>query len=322
MKKMRMIILGIVAALLLSGCGGGSASNMSSSASGAESWDSMAPMEPSASWGEAETNDAFLKDTGTDSASSYQGANVKMIYRASMSIETLNYESAAAGLEALVNRLGGYFESSSVYQGGYYSDGFLRYGSYTVRIPSAQYEVFLSAVSEEENCRVTHLDRETENVGEAYYDAESRLTTQRITLERLQELLSKASKMEDIITLEDAISNVEYEIERLSSTLNRYDGLIDFATVEVQLEQVARLSDMAEEEEGLGTRMLRGLKSGMIDFCDGLDAFLVWCAYHLIGIVVFLAIASVGICCVKRFRKCRRTEKQQKETDPGTADQK
>ena len=45
----------------------------------------------------------------------------------------------------------------------------------------------------------------------------------------------KAETMEDIISLETALSDVEYEIEQLSSTLNRYDSLVSFATIRLDL---------------------------------------------------------------------------------------
>ena len=48
--------------------------------------------------------------------------------------------------------------------------------------------------------------------------------------------------MEDIITIESAISETEYEIERLSGTKRHYDALVDYATVTLELREVYRLS--------------------------------------------------------------------------------
>lgn len=308
MKKMKLAVLAVAAALLLTACGGG-ANYTGSMSNGGESWDA-----PTASdWGEPTEN--FSQAEEARSGSTFPASNVKMIYRASMSIETLDFDRASAGLEALVGSLGGYFENSSVYQGGYYADSYLRNGNYTVRVPSGQYETFLSSVSENENCHVTQLDRTTENVGEVYYDTEARLKTQQIKLERLQELLSRAEQMEDIILLESEISNVEYEIEQLSSTLNRYDGLIDFATIEVSLRQVARLSDTAEEHEGVGAQMLRGLQAGALEFCDGVAAWMVWCSYHLIGIVIFLVIVVLAVRFVRKGLRAGKWKKGPKGPD-------
>lgn len=102
-----------------------------------------------------------------------------------------------------------------------YGSGY-RSGDYKVRIPADQFQPFLDRVGT--LCHVTYQEQTSENVSEAYYDAESRLATQRTKLERLQNLLAQAENMEDIITIESAISDTELEIERLTGTLRQYDA--------------------------------------------------------------------------------------------------
>lgn len=83
-----------------------------------------------------------------------------------------------------------------------------------MRVPAAEYEHFCEQVGS--LCHVTYMSSSAENITEEYYDTDSRLKTAQIKLERLQELLSKADNMADIITIESAISDTEYEIESLS----------------------------------------------------------------------------------------------------------
>ena len=63
-----------------------------------------------------------------------------------------------------------------------------------------------------------------EDVGQNYSDIELRLQTQRTKQERLLALLEKAATMEDIISLENALSETEYQIEQYTSDLKRYDS--------------------------------------------------------------------------------------------------
>ena len=60
---------------------------------------------------------------------------------------------------------------------------------------------------------MTWRNTNLENITETYYDTAGRLKTQKIKLERLQKLLSQAENMEDIITIESAISETEWNIE-------------------------------------------------------------------------------------------------------------
>ena len=79
--------------------------------------------------------------------------------------------------------------------------------------------------------------------------------TQQTKLERLQNLLAQAENMEDIITIESAISDTELEIERLTGTLRQYDSLVDYSTVYITLQEVYQLSDVEEPATSFGSRI-------------------------------------------------------------------
>ena len=85
---------------------------------------------------------------------------------------------------------------------------------------------------------VLSLNRRQEEITEAYYDTEARLTALKTQEERLLAIMEKAETLDDIIRLEDALSDVRYQIESLSGTMRRYDNLVEMATVEVSLREV------------------------------------------------------------------------------------
>ena len=130
---------------------------------------------------------------------------------------------------------------------------------------------------------------------EAYYDTEGRLKTQQIKLERLQELLSRAEAMEDIITIESAISETEYQIESLSGTLRRYDALVDFATVSVNLQEVYKLSSVEEAPDSFSARMGSAFTAGWAAFAAGMENLAVGLAYSWMWLLVLAVIAVVVI---------------------------
>ena len=130
-------------------------------------------------------------------------------------------------------------------------------------------------------------------VSEAYYDTESRLVTQRTKLERLQELLAKAENMEDIITLESAIADTELNIEYLTGTLRKYDALVDYATVEITLEEVYVLSEQEQPVTGFWPRLAQAFALGF--------------ARNWVGSLIWLAvIAAVIVLLVRWLRKGKK----------------
>ncbi|MCD7734263.1 MAG: DUF4349 domain-containing protein, partial [Clostridiales bacterium] len=232
-------------------------------------------------------------------ADSYDPSQVKLIYTAWVDVEVLDFDTAVSGLEALVDELGGYCESSYLSN---YSSG--RYASYTVRVPQEQYRAFLDAWSETDNCHLLSREEDVDDVGTEYFDLETRLSTLNTKMERLQALLAQAEEMADIIALESEISDTEYEIEIYTSELNRYDSLINYSTVYLTIDEVIELTE--DEEQSLGARLLQNLRWGAEGFVDGLEELAVWLARNLIGVAITVVLTAIVVTAVVRWRKKRR----------------
>lgn len=226
--------------------------------------------------------------------------NAKLIYTAEINLQTTEFDDATAKLAELVASMDGYFENSSVNNYSSY-----RYGSYTVRIPAKSFDAFCSQVGQ--LCQLTYISRSAEDVSETYYDLESRLATQQTKLDRLQELLAKAESMEDIITIESAISETELNIEWLTGDLRRYDSLVGYSTVNISLDEVYRLDDVEQPAIGFGAKMAAALKNGCSSFVWGLQSFLLGVANNWVGWLIFLVIvAVVAVVVVRRVRRRRK----------------
>lgn len=246
----------------------------------------------------------------SESKSVYQNSAVKLIRRANLQVQTVEFDKSVAALEQLVLGLNGYYENAELYSGGYYDQGSHRSGYYVVRIPAESYDSFMSRMD-----GVGYLSRRTEStqdVGQEYFDAESRLTTQRTKQERLQQLLKQAKNMEDIIALENALADVEYQIEQYTSRLRRYDSLVGYATIDVNIQEMQRITDDPGQQAGLLQRMKTGIVSSAGDVVDGVQNFLVWVSYNLFGLVILAAAAVCGVFAGRKYVKVRKAKKAAK----------
>lgn len=299
MKKRLAIILSLVMLLSLAACGSSFDTSAGAVTQEADA-DGYYYSEKMAEAGEidmvADTT-ASAEDRGASSA--YNRADVKLIRRAWLEVEALDFDTAVSSLESLVDSMDGYIESSSLYQGSYGSS--YRSASYTVRIPSEQYDTFLARISDSADCHLTSKEETTEDVGTEYFDAETRLETLRTKMERLQKLLKEAEKMEDIISLEDAISETEYEIDQYTSTLNRYDSLIGYSTFEITIQQVSVPSDT--DSLSFGQRMKNAFLSGCQAFRDGAQSAALWMAENVFGLLLMLAIVILAWRLLRRWHR-------------------
>lgn len=323
MKKRKALALCLSMLLLCSACGGGSAANTAAGDTAASSgaavdYDSSggagmdmelyAPANPS----ESQSSAPAAEEDGTSSV--YRSSEAKLIRRAELSIQTTQFDQAVQSLQDLVEQHGGYFEQSSVYGGSYRDVNAQRSGEYVVRIPAEKYDAFLSASGN--LGYVTQRTESSEDIGEQYYDTESRLRTQRTKQERLLELLEKAETMEDIISLENALSEVEYQIEQYTSTLNRYDALVGFATFNIYLSEVSKVTEEVGETASLGSRMAAGFRSSLEGLVNGSQQLLIWVSYHFIALAVLVAAAAVGgVVGYRRWKKVRKPKEEPKNPE-------
>ena len=299
-RRLFALTLALVLVLSLAACGGSKSMEFTAEAPSAAA-DMAYPVE-------TEMAEEYL---GFDSGSTATGGAAyptgqKLIRTARMELETTAFEEAVRGLTDLTEQMGGYFESSSV---GKRSNG--RWAEYTVRVPAEKYQAFLDQAGE--LCHETWRDAQQEDISERYYDTEGRLKTQQIKLERLQALLARAENMEDIITIESAISETEQTIDDLSGTLRRYDGKVDYATVYITLSEVYKLSTVEEVPDSFGTRLGTAFSQGLANFVDGLENLAVALAYGWLWVLV---LAVVVFAAVRVLRKRRRTRRDATEKKP------
>ena len=319
MKKLLSILLALTLLLSLSACGSAS---MNSADKPAES-----PMATSPAL-DLKEEMGFDSMTGgsvemptmpapsPEEPSSSLPENVKMIYRGYLYLESTEFDAAIAGLGQLVTQMGGYFESSELNNYSPY-----RHAFYVVRVPSAKYQSFCSSVGD--LAQLNSQRHTTENVSEAYYDTESRLVTQRTKLERLQELLAKADKMEDIITLESAIAETELQIEYLTGSLRKYDALVDYATVEISLEEVYQLSEQEQPVVGFGAKLAEAFKTGTSRFVNDLESFALRFARNwvsrLIWLVIWIVVIVLVIRWLRKGKKPTFSRKKKEQAPPPPA---
>ena len=289
--------LTLLAALLLlvslmTGCGGGTDTASSTAVSESESTMDAGDAAYGGNGAAQAVEEPETTESGADRLQ-----NAKMIYTADLSVETTAFDDAAAGLRQLVEGMGGYFETASVYNYG----GGYRSAYYTIRVPADQFQNLLTQVGE--LCHVVRKEETGDNISEQYYDTESRLVTQQTKLERLQTLLAQAETMEDIITIESAISDTELAIEQLTGTLRQYDSLVDYSTVNITLEEVYKLSNAQEPPTSFASRLGQAFASGWHGFVNFLEGLVMILAYAWVPVVIVLAVGGIVLWRVLKKRK-------------------
>lgn len=285
MKK-RLLPLFLALLLSLSACGSSSGGTANSAAAGDASADN--------GWAEAAMDAA---DTAGGADFSAVRRNAKLILNADLSLETQDFEKSAADIEKMTAEAGGYIESS-----GTYGDTGSRSANYTLRVPQEKFEQFYAQLGE--NMHVVSRSRSSEDVTEQYTDIETRLATLQTKHERLLSLLEKADKMEDIIALENALADCEYEIDSLTGSKRRYDDLVGFSTFYINLREVQTLTATADGT-GFGAQLTQAAKTGARGLADVVRGTILGVVMFWPAVILLIAGTAAGV-ILHRRRKAKR----------------
>lgn len=294
------LILAIGLALSLGACGGSGADSMSSS-SAAQSIGENYSSDKSA--GEVETGEAAEEDEASQPLAS---AGRKLITTCFISAEAEDYDGAMAWLEDKLAEAGGYTESSEIYAYNFDS----RSCHLVLRVPAGRLEGFLAAV--DERCNVVERSIQEDDVTLNYVDTESHKEALLVEQERLMELLSRAQKLEDILSIEDRLTQVRYELQNYESALRAYDSQIEYSTVNIDLREVKEITEPAPET--WGSRAWRGMRDnakGILRFFQELGLLIV-SSLPTLGVLA-VVVAIVLICTRKPRRAAKERRKRNRE---------
>ena len=181
--------------------------------------------------------------------------NVDYLFKAILSLETMEFERALAQISELVSGAGGYVESQSVdgrslsYRGSYYE----RSASVTARVPAEKLDEVVAGVGG--LCNIVSRSENMDDITDSYFDAQARLDSLRQQEASLLEILSKAEKLEDVVQLQTALSDVRYQIESLTAQLKRMDSQVTYSYLNMDLREVVEYQETAAKPKTFGEKL-------------------------------------------------------------------
>jgi len=202
-------------------------------------------------------------------------------------------------------------ESMETYNGSKYSNRVsIRNAYMTVRIPKAKLDGFLDTIS-----NVGNVTRRSENVQDVtlnYVDMESHKKVLEAEQERLLAFLEQATTVEEMIALEERLSNVRYEIESMEAQLRTYDNQVDYSTVHISIQEVKELTEIPEEEPGRLERLTQGFMDSLKDVGEGFLDFGIWVIVHIPYFVVWAIVIGGIVGFIKLMIRRSRKKKEKK----------
>lgn len=231
-----------------------------------------------------------------------QTNNEKIIKTVEAYVQTKEYDKYISSLTANVSANGGYVEKSDANMGGYYDSN--RHSTYVLRIPADKLDAFM--VSAEENGKITSKTETQQNVTLEYVDVESRISAYKTEKETLTNLLEKAASLENVLAIQERLSEVNYQIENYTAQLRVLENRVSYSTVTLHINEVERVS---EAEPTLWQRIKNEFLDNIDNLKEGLEDFAVAIIGGLPVIIPVIVVAIVAIIIIKKLIKKRKAKK-------------
>lgn len=316
MKKTLSLLLAVLLVFALCACGSAdSASSAPSAAYDMVSTETAYPAEaPEEDYGGFAVAGGTQLETGSGAAP--EGSPEKLIYSASATVETTDFDRTIEKLSALVEQYGGFVESSSINGSNYYtqSRGYSseRYASYVIRVPSGKFSALMGSLSTLGNVPYSHTY--TENITAQYYDTDARLTAYQTQEARLLEMMEAAETVEDLIAIEEKLTELRYQIESLQSTLKNWDRQVAYSTLDLEVQEVIEYTP--ESRMSYGQELALALTNGLRRTGEFFKDLLLAIVGALPALVILAVVLAILIPVWKKHRKVRRAKKNPPPENP------
>jgi len=294
-RRILTVLLTLALLLSLTACGGSSKAERAPGAAMDNYYaETMAPAEMKGEYG--------LTDSSSAAGSSLP-ADRKMIRTIHINAETEDLTVLTDLLTERISALGGYVEAKELYNGSSYGGYVRRNLTMTVRIPAEKADEFTAKVSE--NANVVSSNESVDDVTLQYVDTESHVKALETEQERLLALLEKAESLKDILTLEERLTSVRYQLERYASQLRTLQNQVSYATIHLSVTEVKEYTPVVTEEPTAWERISQGFVRSLKDIAEGMTEFFIWVAVNSPYLLIWGAIAGIVLFIIGRKRGWR-----------------
>ena len=221
----------------------------------------------------------------------------KIIKDGKLGLQVQNLQSAKKQIDSLVKKMDGYYANENLRntnnESGY---------ELTIRIPVQNFDKFMSS-TESGNFKVLFKEISARDVTEEFVDLTTRLNSKRNALSRYNDIMKRADKVKDIVEIEEAIRNLQEEIESSEGRLRYLNDCVNYSTLSLSISTEKDFSYHPAKRDSFWEKFKESVVEGwfgLVDFVLG-----------LFGMWPVLIVLAVLIVFIRRWIKKRKLRKQQ-----------
>jgi len=266
-----------------------------------------------------EVPEATREASGETVSSFVRKSDEKLIYTCSINMETLTFNDTVNAIRELIAKYNGFVESeeqTDYSSGWYYSD--YRKTSATlvemivIRIPTENYDAFITDLSG--NGKITNKNQSVQNITTLYNDTATTIQSLKTQEARLLEMMEDAKTIEEMLSIEDRLTEVQTELAIYQNRLQGYDLDVAYSTITLNVREVLEYTPDTEpvKVSTFGDRLKNTLNESWDNFTDFLEELLFFLIRALPILIVIGAIVFGIVFAIIRGAKKGRERRAKK----------
>ena len=242
-------------------------------------------------------------------------AEEKLVYTCDIDIETTTYKETTKEIESLIKKYNGIIERQEEYDndtGWYMEDYEKTSGTMTanivVRIPSKDYKAFINAL--DGKGKMTHKNMNVTNISRSYYDTAATVESLKIQEKRLLEMMKQAKTIDDMITIERRLTEVQTELNQNKTQLGIMDTEVAYSTVTLNVREVLEYKNKPEgrKTNKFSQRLINTLSDSWHNFLYFMEELL----FLVIRFLPFAVLVVIVLLLTRPLRKKHKMKRAEK----------
>ena len=248
----------------------------------------------------------------------------KLVYRCNFDLQSINYDETVKFILEEITKNNGIVQSQNEYDDDYdwyYKGSVNNRGTkricITARIPTENYHNFIGIIGESD-IKVMQKSQTIDNISQRYYDTKTEIESLKIQETRLLGMMKSATKVEDMISIEARLTEVQMQLSKLQTNLVYMDMDVAYSYVTINLQEVIEYIDdePVYKKNTFVDRLYETCSEAVLDFLDFLEEVLFFVIYALpyavlFGLVLFILKKTGKLKSFKIFKKKNKRNKEQ-----------
>lgn len=256
-------------------------------------------------------------DASSDKTKGTSQSDDKLVYRADIDFQTLDYSDTISQLQAYIKSYECILESQTERDSDYLDNTYLVSGKketsspeagslycrFSVRVPSDKFFAFINDVSEVAHVIDKQID--VENISTVYADNDASIKALETQKSRLLAMLDETNDIDAMIQITGKLEEVERQLNRDKTSKAAMDKDVAYSSVVLTVKEVAKYTET--KKPTFWQELGENFSGAWSDFLSILKGLLFFCIRALPYLIVFgilaAVIAKVIIVQVRKDRK-------------------